>query len=444
MTGEIIAAMREAAPPGLDKLTGEQYAALQELTKELVASRPGAAGEYSRFLSTRGRSLPLPEAELRERLEGKTVLVTGGTGCIGSKLLRLLARYSPARLVSVSRGITYCGQPQDGVLYRTADVADGGALGRIVRDEAPDVVFHVAAQRSPALAEVHVHRTVTTNVLGARNVLAAATRTGAQVVMASTGKAVRPYSPEVYTASKRAAEWIAVTAAGDGLLCSASRFTHVVDNSIFGRLLEGWVLGDEPVRLHDPGIMFYVQSALESAQLLLLAMLGAVPGEFRVNAISDLGWPASLLDLAAGAIGDSSSQSPVYFSGYDPGYEETPFPGLYDPRTAADFSPLLNAFEAPLATSDGVTDTFPLRMGPRAAAQVRFDDLARVCARFPYPQSVRKALDDLSWELLADTVAVADPGAVARSAALAAQYENSMSPVHQRVLGVIKGAGNRA
>ena len=137
-----------------------------------------------------------------------------------------------------------------------------------------------------------MHRTVSTNVLGSRNVLAAAAAAGVpQVVCASTGKALRPYSPEMYTASKRAAEWTASVAAASGeLLVSAARFTHVLDNSIvYGRLLD-WAAADggrggvDPstgeaavVRLHGSSIAFYVQSALESAQLLLIAYIGARP-----------------------------------------------------------------------------------------------------------------------------------------------------------------------
>jgi len=67
-------------------------------------------------------------------------------------------------------------------------------------------VFHVAAQRDPGLAEVEVHRTVSTNVLGTRTVLTAAAEAGLpQVVCASTGKALRPYSPDMYTARSRPA-----------------------------------------------------------------------------------------------------------------------------------------------------------------------------------------------------------------------------------------------
>ena len=111
----------------------------------------------------------------------------------------------------------------------------------MIREVRPDVIFHVAAQREPALAEVEVHRTVSTNVLGTRNVLEAAAAAGVrQVVCASTGKALRPYSPEIYTASKRAAEWLASSRPRRGeMLVSAGRFTHVLDNSIvYQRLLD--------------------------------------------------------------------------------------------------------------------------------------------------------------------------------------------------------------
>ena len=86
-----------------------------------------------------------------------------------------------------------------------------------------DVVFHLAGQRDPGRAEREVHRTVTTNVLGTGNVLSAVAASGVpQTVLASTGKALRPYSPEVYTASKRIAEWLMYRAAADGqAICSA-------------------------------------------------------------------------------------------------------------------------------------------------------------------------------------------------------------------------------
>ena len=263
----IVQLMRAAAPPGLPHLDDARRRRLRDLTRSLITAKPDAAAEHDRFLAIGTRDLKLPAAELTERLHDATILVTGGTGCIGAALLAELAVFGPGRLVSVSRGVMPCPPGLERVEYLHADIRDRDALVSVVEAVRPSVIFHVAAQRDPGLAEVEVHRTLSTNILGTRNVLSAAAAVGVpQVVYASTGKALRPYSPDMYTASKRAAEWITTEAARAGdLLCSAARFTHVVDNSIIYRRLLGW--GADPgaaIRLHSPEIAFYAQSARES------------------------------------------------------------------------------------------------------------------------------------------------------------------------------------
>ena len=85
-----------------------------------------------------------------------------------------------------------------------------------------------------------------------------------------------------------------------------------------------------------------------------------------MHSITDLGWPVSLIDVALGVLASKRSRTPVYISGYDPGYEEVAFPGLYDPATAGDVSPLMNAFEtAALVDSPcPMVDAFKLEMAP--------------------------------------------------------------------------------
>ena len=488
---QIIGMMRAAAPAGQPRLDAPAWRVLADLTQSLIAAKPDAAQEHARFLAIGQRELCLPEAELDGWLHGASVLVTGGTGCIGSALMAQLARRSPGRLVSVSRGVTDAGPKQAAGEYRQADVRDRRAIDRLITEVRPDVVFHVAAQRDPALAEVEVHRTVTTNVFGTRNVLAAAeTARVPQVVCASTGKALRPYSPEVYTASKRAAEWIASGVAAHGeVLCSAARFTHVLDNSLIYRRLLAWArggtggqdggagqdggvgldLGAGPdggagqdggarqnlgagedreagtgargtvIRLHATDIAFYVQSAVESAQLLLLAGLGAQRGEFRVLAITDLGWPVSLLDVALGVLQRTASATPIYFSGYDPGYEEVPFPLLYDPATAGDVSPLLNAFEAAATAQPpcpGV-DAFRLDMAAGPLPAKLLTALEDVCERAPGPDLVRGALGELSWSLLDAALWAVPRPALERAATLARSHRDVLCPDHRRVLEAI-------
>ena len=439
--GEIINCMRAIAPAGQTALDQAVLERLRELTRTLTEVKEGAAEEHARFLGIGQRGLCLPEAELSAWLSGATVLVTGGTGCIGSTLMAQVAERGPGRLVSVSRGGTDGWPTQATAEYRQADVRDRGAIEALIREVKPDVIFHVAAQREPARAEVEVHRTVSTNVLGTRNVLEAAEAAGVpQVVCASTGKALRPFSPDMYTASKRAAEWVSSSVAARGdLLVSAGRFTHVLDNSVIYRRLLGWA-EDGVIRLHSANIAFYVQSALESAQLLLLAGLGAQRGEFRVHAITDLGWPVSLLDVALGVLISTGSQTPIYFSGYDPGYEEVPFPGLYDPMTAGDVSPLLNAFEAAAGSSSPcpMVDAFRLEMAPSPQPVKLLAALDEICGRTAEPDVVRGGLNELSWGLLDATLHAVPRRVLGRAAALSDPHQEVMCADHRRVLEAIR------
>src|SRR5579859_2536539 len=116
--------MRAVAPAGQRRLSADALAELRGLTQALIAARTGAAEEHARFLAIAERGLCLPEAELAGRLRDATVLVTGGTGCIGSALMRQLASRSPDRLVSASRGVTAGWPRQAGAEYRRADVRD--------------------------------------------------------------------------------------------------------------------------------------------------------------------------------------------------------------------------------------------------------------------------------------------------------------------------------
>jgi nucleoside-diphosphate-sugar epimerase len=445
---EIIEHMRQVATPGQRRPDATTVRRLRDLTCQLTAAKPDAAAEHQRFLDVRGRRLRLPEDALAARLSGKTIVVTGGTGCIGSALIAQLAHRCPRRIVSVSRGVTRCWPRLDGADYRSADIRDAEVLTRIVRATRPDVIFHVAAQRDPGLAEVDVHRTITTNVLGTRNVLDAAEKADVpQVVYASTGKALRPYSAETYTASKRACEWLMASAAATtGMRTSATRFTHVVDNSIIYRRLLAWATPssaeerhDGVIRLHDPDICFYIQSALESAQLLLAACAGAVEGEFRLHAITDLGLPVSLLDLALGVLGRTGSATPVYFSGHDAGYEKAPFPGLYDPMTAGDVSPLLNAFEAASTTSSlsDMVDTARLAFAPDRRLRKHLAALEEDCARTYDPARLSGRLSELSWSLLDAALHAAPRWALERSAGQARRHWDTMAPTHRRMLEAI-------
>jgi nucleoside-diphosphate-sugar epimerase len=432
----------EAVPTGKSDLSKQEYKTLLGLTAALLDASPDAVLEYERFLAVQRRGILSSRSQLSSWLRGKRVLVTGGTGCVGSALLRLLCELPTESLHSASRGLTATRHYVSRATYHHVDVRSQADLTSLLAHVRPDVVFHVAGQRDPGLAEREVWQTVTTNVLGTRNVITACRDARvSQVVSASTGKALRPYSPDVYTASKRVAECLHAEAATvTQMSLSAARFTHVVDNSIVHARLLNWIKLGEPVRVHATDVSFYVQSALESAQLLLVAGLGARPSKFTVNAINDLGLPVSLVDVALGALQRLGLRSPIYVSGYTAGYEERAFPGLYHPREAGDLSPMISAFESFLVEC-GVcpeVDSFPLTICTSESSRAYLGHLDSLCAKTSDPLALKQALDDLSWSCYRDAVDAVPPTRRAQLVKLCLPYERELPPEHQLMLSYLR------
>jgi NADP-dependent 3-hydroxy acid dehydrogenase YdfG len=438
----ILQDMRAAVPQGRERLDDGEWRILADLTARLVAARPDARDEYHRFQSVRERGIDVPLAAAAEWIRGRTVLVTGGTGCIGSMLMEQLTQLGPGRLVSLSRGLTAPSRQLPDAEYLAGDIRDRCRLSEVLAEIRPAIVFHLAAQREPARAEIEVHRTVTTNVFGTRNILEECAAHGVQhLVCASTGKALRPYSPDVYAASKRAAEWLmARTAARTEMLISAARFTHVVDNSIIADRLNSWCKAGV-IRLHSADIDFYVQSALESAQLLLSSGLGTRPSVVRMHALRNLDWPVNLLDVALGMLAETRSPSPIYIAGYEPGYESEAFGGLYDPRTAGGISPLINAFEAAAVVPGDCrdTDSFELLAPSRDDdALAALADLEGVCDATRDADSVRWPFRRLTTALLDVTLRDVPAPTLARAIELATARQNAPNAAHDLLLAALR------
>ena len=262
------------------------------------------------------------------------------------------------------------------------------------------------------------------------------------MVCASTGKALRPYSPDIYTASKRAAEWVAsgVAAAAD-MLISAGRFTHVLDNSVIYRRLLGWASRGrrDPAAQPQHRVLRAVSARVGAA---------AAAGLPRRRSAASSGSSPSPISAGRSASWTSrwacwhrpGSATPIYFSGYDPGYEEIPFPGLYDPMTAGDVSPLLNAFEAGAVTASPcpMVDAFRLDMAPNRGRSSCCPPLDEICDRTHDPAMVRAGLNELSWSLLDCTLQAAPRRALTRSAAMAHPHSASLGADHRRILEAIE------
>jgi len=193
------------------------------------------------------------------------------------------------------------------------------------------------------------------------------------------------------------------------------------------------------VRLHSADILFYAQSAVESAALMLRAGLEAQQGEFSVHAITNLGFPVNLLDIALGVLVQTGSSAPIYFSGYERGFEPMPFPGLYDPATAGDLSPLVSAFEAGgvRRSENSFTENFPLAFAHNPESLNRLLALERSCQASGDQDSIYNALDNLSWSLLDSFLQVVPTKVLNRSSRLSQPHQESLSPEHRRVLAAV-------
>src|SRR5665213_218062 len=130
---EIIDEMRAVAPPGQCELDPKTIDTLGYLTRQLIdVDGLPALTEYHRYVNTRERGLCLPHDQLYAQHKDKTILVSGGTGLIGSALMNELSALNPGRLVSLSRGITNPQRSVPAAEYAQADVRDTEAVRKLM------------------------------------------------------------------------------------------------------------------------------------------------------------------------------------------------------------------------------------------------------------------------------------------------------------------------
>ena len=311
---------------------------------------------------------------------GKSILVTGAGGSIGSELCRQLARFGPRKLVlfEQSEFALYTLEqwfsvhmPDIALVSLAGDVKDAARLAEVFEAHVPQVVFHAAAYKHVPLMEVgNAWQAVRNNVLGTLLVAECASRFGAErFVLISTDKAVNPTN--VMGATKRLAEMVceALHRQGDGTQFEMVRFGNVLGStgSVIPKFQEQIARGG-PVTVTHPEITRYFMSIPEAAQLVLQAAAMGQGGEIFVL---DMGEPVKIVDLARKMIhlsGYSEGEIRIEFTGLRPGeklYEElladaeqtrqTPHPKLRIARARAvddDFLPNLRPWLADSCQGD--------------------------------------------------------------------------------------------
>ncbi len=270
-------------------------------------------------------------------VQGKTVLITGGGGSIGSELCRQIAAHHPGQLIIVDiyENNAYDIQqelkkthPEMKLTVLIASVRNAERLNWIFKNYRPDIVYHAAAHKHVPLMEDSPCEAVKNNVFGTFNTaMAAALYHTQRFVMISTDKAVNPTN--IMGASKRICEMIvqAFNSEYPDTNFVAVRFGNVLgSNGSVIPLFKKQIAAGGPVTVTDPNIIRYFMTIPEAVSLVLQAGAYAKGGEIFVL---DMGKPVRILDLAENLIKLSGykvgEDIKIEFTGLRPGeklYEE--------------------------------------------------------------------------------------------------------------------------
>lgn len=273
--------------------------------------------------------------QIGQQVTGKTILVTGAGGSIGSEIIRQLVRFSPKTLLLLGHGensIYLIDQELKNLRVDSelipiiADIKDRERIFQIMKSYQPDLVYHAAAHKHVPLMEYNPTEAVKNNILGTINVAEAAKANNVDsFVMISTDKAVNP--PNVMGATKRISEMI-ITRLNEN---KKTKFVAVRFGNVLGSrgsvipLFEKQIKNGGPITVTDFRMTRYFMTIPEASRLVLQAGALANGGEIFVL---DMDEPVKIIDLAKKIIklsGYSEDDIKIVESGIRPGeklYEE--------------------------------------------------------------------------------------------------------------------------
>lgn len=247
----------------------------------------------------------LLDENVEHYLAGKTIMVTGAGGSIGSELVRQISRFRPGRILLVERyefGLFEIDRELNSSdttvesIPLIADICDSERMAAIFETYRPEIVFHAAAHKHVPLMELNATEAVKNNVFATRLLGEMAGKYGvSSFVLVSTDKAVKPAS--IMGATKRAAE-IVLQDLGRRFRTAyvAVRFGNVLGSAgsavpIFAEQIRS----GGPVTVTDPKMTRYFMTIPEASQLVIQAGALGTGGEIFVL---DMGEPVRILDLA--------------------------------------------------------------------------------------------------------------------------------------------------
>ena len=278
----------------------------------------------------------LDQSQFNRYFTGKTVLVTGAGGSIGSEICRQISKFHPKKLLLMGHGensiylihreLTTRYKNSFEIVPVIADIQDRQLMFHLMNEFKPDFVYHAAAHKHVPLMEYNPKESVKNNIFGTKNIAEAAKAAGvAKFVMVSTDKAVNP--PNVMGATKRVAEMI-VTGLNEE---EKTQFVAVRFGNVLGSrgsvvpVFKDQIAKGGPLTVTDYRMTRYFMTIPEASRLVIQAGYLALGGEIFVL---DMGDPVRIVDLAEKVIklsGHTVAEIGIVESGIRPGeklYEE--------------------------------------------------------------------------------------------------------------------------
>jgi FlaA1/EpsC-like NDP-sugar epimerase len=261
---------------------------------------------------------------VRREIAGRTVVVTGAAGSIGSELCRQIIEYSPARLICLDQNETGLfflrmnlthHKIGTQLSFRVVDICDTERVCALFSEFTPEIVFHAAAYKHVPMMESNVQEAVKNNVLGLIGLMNLAAEAGCKsFVLISSDKAVNPTN--VMGATKRICELISSSRPVNGMRCVSVRFGNVLGSSgSVIPVLKQQLGNHQPLTVTHPEIRRFFMITSEAVALVMQAFVIGHHGDILVL---DMGESVRILDLARSLIrlsGKSEHDVEIQFTG---------------------------------------------------------------------------------------------------------------------------------
>ncbi|MHB8974676.1 MAG: polysaccharide biosynthesis protein [Pirellulaceae bacterium] len=326
---------------------------------------------------------------IAQLIEGRTIMVTGAGGSIGSEICRQILNFHPKLLLLVGRGENRIfeidrelAQSDGNTQLRTliGDVADEPRMRQIFETYRPNVIFHAAAHKHVPMMEYNVGEAIKNNVLGTKCVADLADEFGAEsFVMISTDKAVHPSS--IMGASKHLAErYVHALSTESKTRFVVTRFGNVLGSAgSVVPIFQEQIRRGGPITVTHPEMTRFFMTIPEASQLVLQA---AAMGEGGEIFVLEMGQPVKIVDLARDLIrlsGLPEGAIEITFTVTRPGEKLTEELYFEQEQTMETTHPKLQiAYHRPLAADDvrrDISAIAKLCHGPEEAIRRKLGEL---------------------------------------------------------------------